>query len=515
MKYLIYKSVETLEAFCRYSSRLLKSFVKKFAILSYAAYLVLVTFTKHTIVNCLMRLIVSRSVLLLSLLLLALMGRSQVATVEKYVVSYNEVNKFRFINDSMLYAEGWQDLPQAQFWQKIMNLPSDSALLSTAGSRSVLGKVAMADWKKLSDDEHTLLRDSIRKANNIPDSVPVLITIGKRDFYEFKKVIPTISKSIDVFKENGVDPWYAQAILLIESPGKTTVKSGVGANGPFQLMKSVARNQGLIVNKYVDERTDVEKAALGASRLLSRICIPYTKAMLDSAHISYNETDLWFRLLVLHSYHAGAGNVAGVIRKINPCEGGMQLIQNVWQTSYGGFKNASQNYSQLALAAFCNFDQLVMESDSVFLIDGDRMFNNYAKCRCTPYDPCSYLGNCIAEYETDLVDGTIPFDYFIGRVKTVETELSGLTPGAAPFDDDHFNELGSQLLKAKKTDEAERLFKHYEQRYPDSWGVYHGLGDTYRMMGQKQLALKYYRKSLKLNPNNEQSLRAMAQLDGK
>ena len=122
-------------------------------------------------------------------------------------------------------------------------------------------------------------------------------------------------------------------------------------------------------------------------------------------YLQYNETDLWFRLLVLHAYHAGAGNVAGVIKKINPCEGGMGLIQKVWQTTYGGFKNSSQNYSQLVLAAFSNFDAIVMPSDSVYLIDGDRMFNSYAQCKCAPYDECNYLGNCISAYESDLVQG--------------------------------------------------------------------------------------------------------------
>lgn len=439
-----------------------------------------------------------------------------VPVVEKYVVGYNDVTKMKFIDDATLYSEGWHNLPQPQFWQQIMNLPPDSAMISVAGTRQMLTKVSTKVWNKQSDLQKNSYRDSIRKAHNIADSVSILVTIGKKDFYEFKKVMPTINRSIDVFKQNGVDPWYAQAILLIESPGKMNTKSTVGANGPFQLMKAVARKQGLIVNSQIDERTNIEKSALGASRLLSRICIPYTKAMLDSAHVTYNETDLWFRLLVLHSYHAGAGNVAGVIRKINPCEGGMQLIQTVWQTSYGGFKNASQNYSQLALAAFCNFDQMIMQNkDSVYLIDGDRMYNSYMACKCAPYDECSYLGNCITKYEHDFIDGVIPFDYFMSKVKSVETELSGLTPFKYPYNDEHINDIGFKLLKARKTEEAHKLFKHTESQYPDSWAVYHGLGETYRLMGQKELALSNYKKSLKINPNNEDSQRAMAKLMAK
>lgn len=459
--------------------------------------------------------IARKSLLILGLTCITIFSSAQVATLEKYVVGYNEVSKYKFINDSILYAEGWQNLPQPRFWQQIMLLPPDSAIVSIAASRQIVDRVSLKEWNKASDVQKNLYRDSIRKANNIVDSISVLVTIGKKDFYEFKKVMPTISKSIEVFKENGVDPWYAQAILLIESPGKMNTKSGVGANGPFQLMKSVARKQGLIVNKTVDERTDIAKSAYGASRLLNTICIPYTKAMLDSAHLTYNETDLWFRLLVLHSYHAGAGNVAGVIRKINPCEGGMQLIQTVWQTTYGGFKNASQNYSQLALAAFCNFDQLIMPADSIYLIEGDKMFNAYSKCKCTPYDECNYLGNCISKYENDLVDGIIPFDYFISKVKTVEIELSGLAPFKYPYSDAHFNDIGFALLKARKPEEAFKLFKHNALQYPDSWTVYHGLGESYRQMGQKELAIEYYKKSLKLNPNNQESTRAMARLNGK
>jgi tetratricopeptide (TPR) repeat protein len=438
------------------------------------------------------------------------------ATIDRYIVGYNNIVPMKFMNDEVLFREGWHNLPQARFWQQIMNLPPDSAVVNIGNTRQVLDKINIKQWNKQSDVQHALYKDSVRKFNNIPDSVSILVTTGKKDFYEFKKVMPTISRSIEVFKANGVDPWYAQAILLIESPGKSNTKSCVGANGPFQLMKSVARAQGLKVNKTIDERTDVERAAYGAARLLSRICIPYTRAMLDSAHVAYNETDLWFRLLVMHSYHAGAGNVAGVIRKINPTEGGMQLIQKVWQTTYGGFKNSSQNYSQLVLAAFANFDAIVMPSDSVYLIDGDRMYNSYAQCKCAPYDKCSYLGNCLAEYENDLMEGVIPFDYFIEKIKSVQTELSGLAPdGVRPASDERYNDIAFQLLKAKKTEEAFKMFKFNESQYPESWSTYHGLGEAYRMMGQKEQARAYYKKSLKLNPNNEESLKAMARLNAK
>ena len=440
---------------------------------------------------------------------------SSVFLVEKYLVGYKDISKVHFLNDTILYTQGWDKLPQAIFWKKIMALSPDSAIVCNSSTRAILDKISVKSWNKLSESAKACYRDSVRKLNNICDSTTIYITAGKKNFYEFKKAIPTISKAITAFNANGLDPWYAQAIILIESPGKFNTKSCVGANGPFQLMKQVAVKYGLKVNKYVDERTDIEKSAYAASKLLSRICIPYVRKMLDSTPVQYKETDLWFRLLVLHAYHAGAGNLSGVIKKINPQEGGMPLIQEVWQTTYRGFKNSSQNYSQLALAAFMSFDELVMQTDSIYEIEGDRLLNKYMVCQCAPYDACSYLDNCINSYKKDLINGTIPFDYFIDKVKKVESQLSGLSPVQYSASDNHLNEIGFQLLKSKKVEEAYNLFKHNETQHPNSWSVYHGLGETYSMMGKKDQAIKNYKKSLQLNPDNLDSQKGLARLTGK
>jgi hypothetical protein len=125
---------------------------------------------------------------------------------------------------------------------------------------------------------------------------------------------------------------------------------------------------GLTVNKSVDERADFDKSAWGASELLKRICIPEAKRILDARNINYNQTDLWFRLFVMHIYHAGAGNVSKVIEAINPTEGGQQLITKMWQTKAGGFGNASQNYSQVVLAALLTLDDILHASGSFDLV---------------------------------------------------------------------------------------------------------------------------------------------------
>jgi len=51
--------------------------------------------------------------------------------------------------------------------------------------------------------------------------------------------------------------------------------------------------------------------------------------------------------------------------------------------------------------------------------------------------------------------------------------------------------------------EAIELFKLCVQLFPDWWNSYDSLGDAYAKAGQKQLAIENYKKSLELNPAND------------
>ena len=254
------------------------------------------------------------------------------------------------MNAKPLFDLSWNTLPQPNFWKEIMLLSPDSCLINVASTRVVLAKMSNKEWGRQSELQKSLFKDSVKLAYKLDDNEKIFITTGKNDFYRFNDVYPSISRGILAFESFGVDPWYAQAILLIESPGQLK-KSVAGAYGAFQLMPSVARAQGLTVTKYVDDRKDFEKSAYGASRLISRVCIPEAKKILNDHQITYNESDLWFRLFVLHVYHAGAMNVKAVVNKINPTDGGQSLITTMWQTSAASFGNSSQNYTQLALAS--------------------------------------------------------------------------------------------------------------------------------------------------------------------
>lgn len=268
---------------------------------------------------------------------------------------------------SPIIENGWSELPQPLFWKKIMQLSPDSCLINVAATRQVLEVMSIADWKKQTEVEKDNFRAALREKNGLASDERIFVTTGKNDFYKFHEVYPSLSMGVEAFERNGVDPWYAQAILLIESPGQLK-KSSVGAYGPFQLMPGVARAQGLTVNRSVDERKDFNRSAYAASRLINNICIPEAKRILDKHNLSYSETDIWFRLFVLHVYHAGSMNVDAVVAKIAPTDGGQSLITQMWQTKAASFGNNSQNYSQLALASQLILHEMI-HADSDYILD--------------------------------------------------------------------------------------------------------------------------------------------------
>lgn len=263
-----------------------------------------------------------------------------------------------FIQIPDLYIQRWDTLPQSKFWRTIIKLSPDSGIVNIGSSRKIIETFSNKVWERKSNEEKEAYRDSIRKQYNLELGESIYFSKGKADFYDFEGAIETIDRGIYIFEQEKTDPFYAQTILLIESPGKCA-KSNVGACGSFQLMKSVALQLGMKVNNVVDERKDFDKSAVGAAKLIRTICIPQAKSILEKHNITYNETDLWFRLLVLHIYHAGAGNVGGAVNVLQPSYGDRGLITQLWQTKYRGFGNASQNYSQVAIASLLELDDII------------------------------------------------------------------------------------------------------------------------------------------------------------
>ncbi len=76
------------------------------------------------------------------------------------------------------------------------------------------------------------------------------------------------------------------------------------------------------------------------------------------------------------------------------------------------------------------------------------------------------------------------------------------------------NELGYLLLRLKKLDDAIAVFTQNTEDHPNSWNVWDSLAEAYMDQGDKELAIKYYEKSLRLNPDNTNGANQVKKLKG-
>ena len=74
------------------------------------------------------------------------------------------------------------------------------------------------------------------------------------------------------------------------------------------------------------------------------------------------------------------------------------------------------------------------------------------------------------------------------------------------------NTLGYQQLNAKHTQEAIALFKLNVEMYPNAYNPYDSLAEAFMAQGDREAAIKNYRKSLKLNPNNTNAVAMLKKL---
>ncbi len=98
-------------------------------------------------------------------------------------------------------------------------------------------------------------------------------------------------------------------LAVIESDLKANAISWAGAVGPWQFMPETGRLMGLQINRWQDERTDLFKSTIAASRYLRDL---------------YEQLNDW--LLVIAAYNGGPARVETAIRK--------NKSRNFWQLQY-------------------------------------------------------------------------------------------------------------------------------------------------------------------------------------
>jgi hypothetical protein len=74
------------------------------------------------------------------------------------------------------------------------------------------------------------------------------------------------------------------------------------------------------------------------------------------------------------------------------------------------------------------------------------------------------------------------------------------------------NSKGYELMSAGELDSALEMFTLNTMIFPRDWNVWDSLGECCEKMGKSDLAVEHYRKSLELNPNNENAKIALERL---
>ena len=112
----------------------------------------------------------------------------------------------------------------------------------------------------------------------------------------------------NIFGQYGL-PKELKYLAMIESNLNANAMSWVGARGPWQFMSYTAREYGLQVNGFVDERTDYFKSTNAAAKYLLSL---------------YKDLKDW--LLVIAAYNGGPGRVYSAIKKSGS--------RNFWSLQY-------------------------------------------------------------------------------------------------------------------------------------------------------------------------------------
>lgn len=115
------------------------------------------------------------------------------------------------------------------------------------------------------------------------------------------------------------------------------------------------------------------------------------------------------------------------------------------------------------------------------------------------------------EFAADVIDKVHESEGIESALKKYDA-LKNATTDRVIFTEGSFNLLGYKYLNAGKIKEAVEIFKLNARAYPESFNVYDSLGEAYMKNGENDLAIENYKKSLELNPKNENAQKMLETL---
>ena len=77
------------------------------------------------------------------------------------------------------------------------------------------------------------------------------------------------------------------------------------------------------------------------------------------------------------------------------------------------------------------------------------------------------------------------------------------------------NRSGYQFLRLNQVSSALEVFRLNVDLFPDSWNVYDSYGEALLASGDRESAIRNYRKAMELNPNSKSASNMLKKLDRK
>src|SRR4030095_10378952 len=113
-------------------------------------------------------------------------------------------------------------------------------------------------------------------------------------------------------------------------------------------------------------------------------------------------------------------------------------------------------------------------------------------------------------------DAMVPYEQLMaGKLEEAVAgymKIKKQTPLNPAVQEARLNTLGYSLLQEKKIDTAIAVFKVNVALYPQSSNVYDSLGEAYLAAGDKDQATVNYKKSLELDPKNQNAVNVLKKL---
>ncbi len=98
------------------------------------------------------------------------------------------------------------------------------------------------------------------------------------------------------------------------------------------------------------------------------------------------------------------------------------------------------------------------------------------------------------------------------RARAAFEEARRRDPQATLFQETTLNNLGYRLIRKSRARDAVEVFRLNTEAYPQSFNTFDSLAEAYMLIGDRELAIQNYRKSLELNPKNTNAVPMLERL---